>query len=45
MRGQSWATSCHARINIFLQNMFNLILGFTLGVWARYFDFYKVNDI
>jgi hypothetical protein len=25
--------------------MLHLILGFTFGVWAWYFDFHKVNDI
>jgi hypothetical protein len=31
--------------NIFLQNVLCLILDFTFGVWAWYFDFHKVNDI
>jgi hypothetical protein len=28
-----------------MQKVLHLILGFTFGVWAWYFDFHKVNDI
>jgi hypothetical protein len=27
------------------QNVLHLILGFTFGVWALYFDFHKFNAI
>jgi hypothetical protein len=30
---------------IIFQNMLHLTLDFTLGVWAWYFDFHKVNNI
>jgi hypothetical protein len=31
--------------SIHLENALHLILGFTFGVWALYFDFQKVNVI
>jgi len=31
--------------SVHLQNVLNLILGFTFSVWALYLDFHKVNVI